>query len=216
MRQVMTEPARNLLVTICCVALDLVSLTFSAMRSRARLAAENLFLRKQLALYVERQAKPRRSNNATRITLVTLSRFLEWRQLLTIVKPETLIRLAPKGIPAVLALEIAWARSAAGSSGRSAADRDDGGGESDLGRGTDCCGAPRQARHSPLSADCSTVHAAATATREAGNSGVEHVCAEPRAIGARQRFLYRRNGHISRDVRVHRAGSIHDESCIGT
>jgi hypothetical protein len=45
----MTEPARNPLLTICRIALDLVSLTFSAMRSRARLAAENLFLRKQLA-----------------------------------------------------------------------------------------------------------------------------------------------------------------------
>src|SRR2546422_5405638 len=33
------------------------------------------FLRKQLALYVERQAKPRRADDATRITLVVLS----WR-----------------------------------------------------------------------------------------------------------------------------------------
>src|SRR5688572_31210627 len=67
----------------------LVSLGF---RSRAQLAAENLFLRKQLALYVERRVKSRRANDATRITLVTLSSFLEWRHLLTIVKPETLIR----------------------------------------------------------------------------------------------------------------------------
>jgi hypothetical protein len=34
------------------------------------LAAENLFLRKQLAFYVERQVKPRRADDATRITLV--------------------------------------------------------------------------------------------------------------------------------------------------
>ena len=32
-----------------------------------RLAAENLFLRKQLALYIERQVKPRRADNAARI-----------------------------------------------------------------------------------------------------------------------------------------------------
>jgi hypothetical protein len=38
------------------------------MRSRAHLAAENLFLRKQLALYVERGVKPRRADDATRIT----------------------------------------------------------------------------------------------------------------------------------------------------
>ena len=68
------------------------SLASSVVRSRAHLAAENLFLRNQLALYLERQAKPRRADDATRLTLVALSRFLEWRQLLTVVKPETLIR----------------------------------------------------------------------------------------------------------------------------
>jgi len=62
------------------------------MRSRAQLAAENLFLRKQLALYRERKVKPRRADDATRFILAALSRFLAWRQLLLIVKPETLIR----------------------------------------------------------------------------------------------------------------------------
>jgi hypothetical protein len=38
------------------------------------------------------QVKPRRADDATRITLVTLSSFVEWRRLLTVVKPETLIR----------------------------------------------------------------------------------------------------------------------------
>jgi hypothetical protein len=33
------------------------------MRSRAQLAAENLFLRKQLAMYQERRVKPRRSDD---------------------------------------------------------------------------------------------------------------------------------------------------------
>ena len=79
----MIEPARNLLRTIPAVARDLVSLMSSAMRSRAQLAAENLFLRKQLALYLERRVKPRRADDATRIILVALSRFLDWRQLLT-------------------------------------------------------------------------------------------------------------------------------------
>jgi hypothetical protein len=61
------------------------------MRSRAQLAAENLFLRKQLAFYLERKVKPRRVDDATRIILVDLSRFLQWRDLLTVIKPETLI-----------------------------------------------------------------------------------------------------------------------------
>jgi hypothetical protein len=50
----MTECSKVLLRTILRVATDVVSLTLVVMRSRAQLAAENLFLRKQLALYLER------------------------------------------------------------------------------------------------------------------------------------------------------------------
>ena len=71
---------------------DIGRLGFLTLHSRSKLAAENLFLRKQLALYIERQAKPRRADDATRIALVALSRFVDWRQLLVIVKPDTLIR----------------------------------------------------------------------------------------------------------------------------
>ena len=49
------------------------------------LVAENLFLRKQLALYLERKVKPRRASDA-RLTLVFLSRLFAWRQALTIVE----------------------------------------------------------------------------------------------------------------------------------
>jgi hypothetical protein len=45
--------------TITCVLADVIGLASSLLRSRAQLAAENLFLRKQLALYVERQVRPR-------------------------------------------------------------------------------------------------------------------------------------------------------------
>ena len=136
--QVMLGPVRTLFRTIVHVARDLVALISLAMRSRAQLAAENLFLRKQLALYLERRVKPRRASDATRIILVGLSRFLEWRHLLTVVKAETLIRWHRKGIPVVLALEIECARPAADSNGLAAVDCDDGRRESDLGRGTDC------------------------------------------------------------------------------
>ena len=59
-----------------CIAGDVALLVSAAVRLRAQLAAENLFLRKQLALYVERQAKPRRADDATRIALVMLSRLI--------------------------------------------------------------------------------------------------------------------------------------------
>jgi putative transposase len=46
------------------------------------LAAENLFLGKQLAMYVERGAAHRRADDATRVTLVALSYLTNWRDLL--------------------------------------------------------------------------------------------------------------------------------------
>jgi hypothetical protein len=61
-------------------------------RSRAHLAAENLFLRKQLACYVEREARPGRTDNASRIALVLLSHLIDWREVLTIVRPDTFVR----------------------------------------------------------------------------------------------------------------------------
>lgn len=49
----MVNPARHLLQTILAITRDLALLAWSTMRSRAQLAAENLFLRKKLALYQE-------------------------------------------------------------------------------------------------------------------------------------------------------------------
>lgn len=78
--------------TSLALAADLLRLLRLMFRSRTRLAAENLFLRRQLARYIERQIRPRRTDNASRIALVLLSHFVDWRELLTIVRPETLVR----------------------------------------------------------------------------------------------------------------------------
>ena len=64
---------RGLIRTVLKVVADVVRLTSLAACSHAHLAAENLFLRKHLALYLERQVRPRRADDATRITLVALS-----------------------------------------------------------------------------------------------------------------------------------------------
>ena len=71
---------------------DAIRLLLVGTRSSAALKAENLFLRKQLALYLERKAKPRRADDATRITLALLSKLFAWKQSLVIVRPQTLIR----------------------------------------------------------------------------------------------------------------------------
>ena len=60
-------------------------------RSRSALAAENLFLRKQLAFYQERKLKPRRFDNVTRLMLVLLSHGFAWKDALVNVTPKTFI-----------------------------------------------------------------------------------------------------------------------------
>ena len=62
-----------------------------ALKSHAALAAENLFLRKQLALYQERKVKRRATSVAVRWTMTALSRLFAWRDALVIVKPDTLL-----------------------------------------------------------------------------------------------------------------------------
>ena len=57
--------------------------------SRSVLIAENLFLGKQLALFQEREKRPNTASRTTRLTLIALSRFFDWRAALVIVKPET-------------------------------------------------------------------------------------------------------------------------------
>jgi len=90
---------------------DLLRLLRLMFQSRAQLAAENLFLRQQLACYVERQVRPRRTDNASRIALVLLSHFVDSRELLTMVRPDTLVRVASQSLSSLLAIEITstWA-----------------------------------------------------------------------------------------------------------
>ena len=71
---------------------DLLGLVALSIRPRRSLEAENLFLRRQLALYKERGIKPRRVGAATRMSLVSLSKLFDWRCALVVVRPETLIR----------------------------------------------------------------------------------------------------------------------------
>jgi len=67
------------------------------LRPSPALAAENLFLRKQFALYQERHMKPRCATNATRMALIWLARWFDWRRALVIFQPATLIRWHRRG-----------------------------------------------------------------------------------------------------------------------
>jgi putative transposase len=70
---------------------DWIHFLVVGLRSKTPLAAENLFLRKQLAFYQERGMKPRRLDDPTRLALVWLSRQFDWRSALTVVTPKTFI-----------------------------------------------------------------------------------------------------------------------------
>ena len=79
------------------IVLDAIAFARNLCRSRSALAAENLFLRKQLTFFVERKQAPRRTNNATRLTRATLTRLFDWKEALVVVKPDTLVLWHRKG-----------------------------------------------------------------------------------------------------------------------
>jgi putative transposase len=87
----------KLLRTATDVFFDLLTFFRLTLRTPQAVAAENLFLRKQLALYVERKSRLRRATDAVRFTMAQLSRFFQWRDALIVVKPDTLIRWHRKG-----------------------------------------------------------------------------------------------------------------------
>jgi putative transposase len=77
----------KLLVTLQILVSDCVDFCAAGLRSRTALAAENLFLRKQLALFKEREKKAMPTTAADRFVLSKLARFFDWRSALLIVKP---------------------------------------------------------------------------------------------------------------------------------
>ena len=78
--------------TLSLVAVDLIRLLALAARPRTALVAENLFLRKQLALFQERQVRPRRAEAA-------LSQWFAWRNALVNGQADTLLRWHRQGFP---------------------------------------------------------------------------------------------------------------------
>jgi putative transposase len=79
------------------LGVDAVRFLRLCLRLRPTLAAENLFLRKQLALYQERHVKPQRATNAMCLALVWLGHWCDWRTALAIVTPQTFTRWHRQG-----------------------------------------------------------------------------------------------------------------------
>jgi putative transposase len=85
-------------VMLCTLVITAARFLRLWLRSSAAIAAENLFLRQQLALYQARHIKPERATDATRCTLIWLSHWFDWRQALTVVQPETFFRWRRQGL----------------------------------------------------------------------------------------------------------------------
>ena len=81
----------NLTGTLLMLLVDAVHFLRLCLRPSPVLAAENLFLRKQLAFYQGRHVKPRRATHAARCTLVWLAPWFDWRHALALVQPATFI-----------------------------------------------------------------------------------------------------------------------------
>jgi len=83
--------------TIITLLDDLATFLWLTLRPQGALATENLFLRKQLAMFQERKAKPHRPDTPIRITLVLLARLFNWRDALVVIQPWTLVRWHSQG-----------------------------------------------------------------------------------------------------------------------
>ena len=91
------RPVIPLACTLFTLLLDVSRFLCLCLRPSPALAAENLFLRKQLALYQEHHVTPRRASHAARITLLWLSQWFDWQPALAVVHPETFKRWRRQG-----------------------------------------------------------------------------------------------------------------------
>ena len=83
--------------TISKLLYDLATFIWLTLRPHGALAAENVFLRKQLAMYQERKLKPRQPDTPFRVALVLLSGLFNWKDALVVVQSRTLVRWHRQG-----------------------------------------------------------------------------------------------------------------------
>lgn len=106
--------------------------------------------------------KPKRIDAATPVTLAFLSRWFDWRAALVVVRPETLIRWAPREFSTSMAVEVATG-AAADSTGTARTDSTDGAREPALGSRANRERAAAEARSSGFAAHRRLIHYNVTA-----------------------------------------------------
>jgi putative transposase len=91
------RPLIQRICTLLILLVDAVRFLLLCLRPSPTLAAENLFLRKPLALYQARDSQPKRAIAATRLAMTWLARWFDWRRALVALQPATLIRWPRQG-----------------------------------------------------------------------------------------------------------------------
>ena len=163
--------------------LALISDTFEwlrlCVRSTESSKAENLFLRRQLGLYIERGVRPRRIDPVTRVRLTLLSKLFDWRDALIVVQPET-TSLASQCLENAVAPEVSPGPSC-DSRSTASLDPQDGHGKSPLGRGAHRQRIVVEARNPGLSTHGAQVHASAFTRPAPRRSALDNLPASSRS-----------------------------------
>jgi hypothetical protein len=205
----------HLIVRLLYICKDLPSEAVHFVRlmacSRASLAGEVLFLRKQLAFYQERKIKPRRFDDAAR-SMLLLSKFFDWKNALINVKPDTFIGWHKKAFLAVLVLEVTrWKVTAA--QRNSAIDCRDGRQQSNAGTRARGRRIIAQAGNPSVAAHGEKVLAGGREFRPKKGLGTTlvDVCAQPRKFACCLRFCHGRNRAVPQTLRAGSDGNRHAE-----
>ena len=149
-------------------------------RSTESVRAENLLLRRQLALFLERGVRPRRVDAATRVSLAALARLFDWRNALVVVRPATMIGWHRAGWRLFWRLKSRSGRPPIPEELRRLIRRM-GEGEPAVGRRTDCQRAATRVGRSDLAADGAQVLAKAASRSTSRRSALVDILEEPRS-----------------------------------
>ena len=186
-----------------------LSLSVLILRSRLSLAAENLFLRKQLAFYEERGVRPSRLSDPARLCLVLLSHLFNWHPVLKVVKPATFIGWHRNAFPLFWKWKIAADGKACSSSRDASVDSEDSIGEPDVGASADCSGITALGWYPIVALNGRQVHAhGRNETRGRRRiSDLANLSAEPCQTDCCVRFFHDCHGFAEGVLRVHCDGA---------
>ena len=189
------ERLLKLAIAIQILVADALDFCAALFRNRTALVAENLFLRKRLALFQEREKKATKSTAADRFVLAKLARFFDWRSASDRQTGHS-DRLASNCLPPLLALEVETSWATSNFTRDQALDPPRAGRKSHLRRPASCRRTLTETPDSILLAHGRQVHAAPATPTWIQRSAVVNLPPESRAWHYRLRLLCLRDGRL--------------------